>query len=54
MPDQALNSKHILFETILITVISLSGIWLWPTAKKLFALIPVLYLLVERRLRKRS
>ena len=46
--------KRILFETILVIAVTLLGMWFIPAAKTLFALIPVAYLLIERRLRKRT
>ena len=49
-----MQSKRILFETVVITVITLMGMWFFPPAKMLFALLPVAYLLIERRLRQRS
>ncbi len=49
-----MKSKSVLFETILVTAVTLLGMWFVPTAKMLFALIPIAYLLVERRLRKRT
>jgi uncharacterized protein len=49
-----MKTNRILFETILVTAITLSGIWFLPQAKTLFALLPVVYLLIERRLRKRA
>lgn len=49
-----MKNNRILYETILVTAITLLGLWFIPTAKTLFALIPVVYLLIERRLRKRS
>jgi len=48
-----MKSKRILFEMILVASISLSGMWLLPAAKTPFALIPVVYVLVERRIRNR-
>lgn len=45
---------RILFETILIILVSLLGMLFFPSAKTLFGLIPVAYLLLERRLRQRS
>ncbi len=45
---------RILFETILIILASLLGMLFFPSAKTLFGLIPVAYLVVERRLRQRS
>ncbi|WP_129674514.1 CPBP family intramembrane glutamic endopeptidase [Candidatus Chloroploca sp. Khr17] len=46
--------KRILFETIAITAITLLGMLLIPSAKTLFALVPVAYLLIERHLRRRT
>lgn len=49
-----MKNKRILLETMLITAITLLGMWFLPAAKTLFALLPVAYLLIERRLRHRS
>jgi uncharacterized protein len=49
-----MKTKRILLETILVTAITLLGMWFVPVAKTLFALIPVAYLLIERRLRHRT
>ena len=49
-----MKTKPILFETIIVTTVTLLGMWLIPSAKTLFALIPVVYLLIERRLRQRA
>ena len=49
-----MKSKRILVETILVSAVTLLGMWFVPAAKTLFALIPVAYLLIERRLRKRT
>lgn len=49
-----MKTKRILLETILITAITLLGMLLIPSAKTFFALIPVVYLLIERRLRHRD
>lgn len=49
-----MKSKSVLLETILVTAATLLGMWFLPAAKTLFALIPVAYLLIERRLRKRT
>ncbi len=49
-----MKTRSILLETILVTAITLLGMWLLPAAKTLFALIPVVYLLIERRVRKRT
>lgn len=43
-----------LIETILITVLALFGMWFLSAYKTIFALIPLVYLLIERRLRNRS
>ena len=47
-------TKRILFETIIVTTVTLLGMWFIPVAKTFFALIPVAYLLIERRLRQHS
>jgi membrane protease YdiL (CAAX protease family) len=52
--DQRMQSKRILYETAGITALTLMGMWFFPPAKILFALLPVVYLLIERRLRQRS
>lgn len=49
-----MKTKRILIETIIVACTTLIGMWLLPAAKIFFALIPVGYLLVERRLRKRT
>ena len=49
-----MKTNRILFETILVIAVTLLGMWFIPAAKTLFALIPVAYLLIERRLRKRT
>lgn len=49
-----MKTKSVLIETIVVTGITLLGFWLLPAYKTIFALIPLVYLLVERRLRKRS
>jgi membrane protease YdiL (CAAX protease family) len=49
-----MKTKAILLETILITATALLGMWFLPAYKTVFALLPVGYLLVERRLRHRS
>ena len=49
-----MKSPRILMETLLITGITLLGMWFLPQVKTLFALLPVGYLLVERRLRHRT
>lgn len=49
-----MKPTRILIETIIITVITLMGMLFLPSAKLLFALLPVAYLLVERRIRRRT
>lgn len=49
-----MKTRSVLLETILITTMTLLGMWFLPAYKTVFALIPLVYLLVERRLRKRS
>lgn len=49
-----MKPKRIFFETVLFASISICGMWLLPAAKTFFALIPVAYLLIERRIRNRS
>lgn len=49
-----MRSKQVLIETSVITIIMLLGMWLFPPGRTLFALLPVAYLLIERRIRRRS
>lgn len=49
-----MKNKFVLIETILITTVTLLGMWFVPTYKTFFALIPIAYLLIERRIRKRT
>lgn len=49
-----MKNKRVLFETIAVTTVTLLGMLLIPSVKTLFALLPVAYLLVERRLRQRA
>ncbi len=49
-----MKTKSVLLETILVTVVTLTGMWCVPAAKTLFALFPVAYLLIERRIRQRT
>jgi membrane protease YdiL (CAAX protease family) len=49
-----MKTNRILLETISIIAIALIGMRFLPTAKTLFALLPVAYLLIERHLRKRT
>lgn len=49
-----MKTKSVLIETIVVTAVTLLGFWFLPAYKTGFALIPLVYLLVERPLRKRS
>lgn len=49
-----MKNKSVLSETLCVTTVTLLGIWFLPAAKTLFALLPVVYVLVERRLRRRT
>ena len=49
-----MKKTQILIETIIITAVALLGMLLIPPAKTVFALLPVAYLLIERRLRRRT
>lgn len=49
-----MSSKRIVLETCIVIAITLLGMWFLPSAKTLFALLPVVYLLVERRIRGRA
>lgn len=48
------NQEKLIFEMIVVIAVSLVGMWLVSSMKTLFALIPPIYLLVERRFRQRS
>lgn len=49
-----MKPTRVLIETIIITTFTLAGMLFIPSAKLMFALLPVVYLLIERRLRKRT
>jgi membrane protease YdiL (CAAX protease family) len=49
-----MKKNQILIEIIIITAVTLLGMLLIPPAKTIFALLPVAYLLIERRLRRRT
>ncbi len=49
-----MKTKSVLLETVVVTVVTLLGMWFLPAYKTGFALIPLVYLLIERCLRKRS
>jgi uncharacterized protein len=52
--QDAMRNSRILLETLLITTISLGGILLLPQFKLVFSLLPIAYLLMERRIRQRT
>jgi membrane protease YdiL (CAAX protease family) len=54
MLEKNMKSNRILVETVLIMAISLGGMLLLPQAKMLFALLPIVYLLIEHRVRNRT
>jgi len=49
-----MNKYRILIETVAVTAITLLGMLFIPSAKTLFALLPIAYLLIERRQRQRT
>jgi membrane protease YdiL (CAAX protease family) len=49
-----MKSTGILIETLIVLALTLGGIIFLPQAKSLFAFLPVIYLLVERKVRRRS
>jgi uncharacterized protein len=49
-----MKPNRILSETLIVLALTLGGIIFLPQAKTLFVLLPVAYLLVERRVRRRS
>ena len=49
-----MKTKTVLLETILVTAVTLLGMWFLPAYKTIFALLPLVYLLIERRLRHRT
>lgn len=49
-----MKNKSILLETLIITTTTLLGMWFLPAYKTIFALLPLVYLLIERRLRHRT
>jgi uncharacterized protein len=48
-----MKTNRVLLETIMVMVVTVGGMILLPQAKIVFGLIPVIYLLAERQLRKR-
>jgi len=49
-----MKNNRVLIETILVTAISFGGILLLPQLKIIFVLLPIAYLLIERRVRHRT
>lgn len=49
-----MKKYRILIETVTVTAVTLLGMLLIPSAKTFFALLPIGYLLIERRLRRRT
>lgn len=49
-----MKNRTILFETLSVISVTLFGMWFIPSAKTLFALLPIAYLLIERILRHRT
>lgn len=49
-----MKSARVLLETIVVAAVSLAGMLVVPSAKLVFALLPVAYLLVERKARRRT
>jgi membrane protease YdiL (CAAX protease family) len=49
-----MKNNRILLETLLLTALSLGGILLLPQFRLIFSLLPIVYVLIERRLRHRS
>ena len=52
--QNAVHNNRILLETLLITILSLGGILLLPQFKLVFSLLPIAYILIERRMRQRT
>jgi len=49
-----MKTKRILIETLIVLALTFGGLIFLPQAKSVFAFLPIVYLLVERWLRKRS
>lgn len=49
-----MKNNRVLLETIIVTVVSLGGILLLPQLKLIFVLLPIVYVLIERRQRHRT
>ena len=48
------RNRQLLVEMVAVITVTLLGLWFLPSARTLFALLPVVYLLIERHLRRRS
>ncbi len=49
-----MKTRTILYEVVVVTAVMLLGMWFLPAYKTFFALIPLVYLLIEKRMRHRS
>ena len=49
-----MKSRTILYEVVLVTAVMLLGMWFLSAYKTFYALIPLAYLLIEKRIRLRS
>lgn len=49
-----MKTNRILFETILVALVAIGGMLFVPQAKTIFGLLPAVYLLIERHLRKHT
>jgi membrane protease YdiL (CAAX protease family) len=49
-----MKDNRVLFETISVALISLGGILLLPQLKLIFSLLPIAYVLIERKIRQRT
>lgn len=49
-----MKNKQIQLETLLVTAVSLGGILVLPQLRLIFSLLPIAYLLFERRMRHRT
>jgi hypothetical protein len=49
-----MKNNQILLETLLVTAVSFGGIIFLPQLRLIFSLLPIAYLLIERRMRHRT
>jgi uncharacterized protein len=49
-----MKDNRILYEAIIVATVSLGGVLLLPPFKLIFLLLPIAYLLIERRIRERT